>query len=110
MKKLTAEIETVLSFVANHGHDTLEGALESFSIGAGIAGFEGLMLQAKTESFKSFNVALDTLTQAYPHVKGRMMKALAACACVNGVEVVERELVQTIAAILECPSPDLFDT
>lgn len=110
VKKLTAEIETVLSFVANHGHDTLEGALESFSIGAGIAGFEGLMLQAKTESFKSFNVALDTLTQAYPHVKGRMMKALAACACVNGVEVVERELVQTIAAILECPSPDLFDT
>lgn len=109
VKKISSEIETVLSFVANHGHDSLEGAIESFDIAAGIAGFEDLKLQAKTESFKSFNVALDTLTQAFPHVKGRIMKALAACVRVNGVEVVERELVQTIAAILECPTPDLFD-
>lgn len=109
VKKLNNEIETILSFVANHGHDSLEGAMESFNIAAGIAGFEDLKLQAKTESFKTFNVALDTLTQAYPHVKGRIMKALAACVRVNGVEVAERELVQTIAAILECPTPDLFD-
>jgi hypothetical protein len=109
VKKLGAEIETVLSFVANHGHDSLEGALESFDIAAGIAGFEGLKLQAKTDSFKSFNVALDTLTEAFPHVKGRIMKSLAACVRANGVEVIERELVQTIAAILECPTPDLFD-
>ncbi|MBQ0730966.1 MAG: M48 family metallopeptidase [Oleispira antarctica] len=109
VKKLSSEIETVLSFVANHGHDSLEGALKSFAIAATTAGFEGLQLQAKTSSFKSFNVALDTLTQAFPHVKGRIMKALAACVRVNGVEVAERELVQTIAAILECPTPDLFD-
>ena len=108
VKKLSSEIETLLSFVANHGHDSLEGALESFSIGAGIAGFEDLTLQPKTDSLKAFNVALDTLTQAYPHVKGRLMKALAACVRVDGVKVVERELVQTIAAILECPIPDLF--
>ena len=109
VKKLSSEIETVLSFVANHGHDSLESTRESFKIATGIAGFEGLKLQAKTESFKSFNIALDTLTQAYPHVKGRIMKALAACVRANGVDVVERELVQTIAAILECPTPDLFD-
>lgn len=109
VKKISSEIETVLSFVANHGHDSLEGAIESFDIAADIAGFEGLKLQAKTESFKSFNVALDTLTQAFPHVKGRIIKALVACVRVNGVDVVERELVQTIAAILECPTPDLFD-
>jgi len=109
VKKLNIEIETVLSFVANHGHDSLEGALESFNIAAGIAGFEDLKLQPKTESFKTFNIALDTLTEAFPHVKGRIMKSLAACVRVNGVEVVERELVQTIAAILECPTPDLFD-
>jgi len=108
VKKLNAEIETLLSFVANHGHDSLEGALESFSIAAGIAGFEDLTLQPKTESLKAFNIALDTLTQAYPHVKGRIMKALAACVRADGVEVLERELVQTIAAILECPTPDLF--
>ena len=108
-KKLNSEIETVLSFVANHGHDSLEGALESFAIAASTAGFGDLQLQAKTTSFKSFNIALDTLTQAFPHVKGRVMKALAACVRVNGVEVAERELVQTIAAILECPTPDLFD-
>lgn len=109
VKKLNVEIETVLSFVANHGHDSLEGALASFGVAVEAAGFEGLKLQAKTASFKTFNIALDTLTEAYPHVKGRIMKSLAACVRADGVEVVERELVQTIAAILECPTPDLFD-
>lgn len=109
VKKLNAEIETVLSFVANQGHDSLEGALASFEIAMETAGFEGLELQAKTNSFKIFNIALDTLTEAYPHIKGRIMKSLAACVRADGVEVVERELVQTIAAILECPTPDLFD-
>jgi Zn-dependent protease with chaperone function len=109
VKKLHKEIETLLSFVANHGHNSLEGALESFSIATDIAGFEALTLQPKTESFKAFNVALDALTEAYPHVKGRLMKALAACIRADGVNVIERELVQTIAAILECPTPDLFD-
>jgi Zn-dependent protease with chaperone function len=109
VKKLSSEIETVLSFVANHGHDSLENALASFAIAARTAGFEGLQLQAKTSSFKHFNIALDTLTQAYPHVKGRVMKALAACVKVNGADDTERELVQTIAAILECPTPNLFN-
>lgn len=106
--KILTEIETVLSFVANHGHNSLESAMESFNVGADAAGFKGISLQLRTESFKNFNIALDTLTEAYPHIKGRIMKALAACVRVNGVEVVERELIQTIAAILECPTPDLF--
>jgi Zn-dependent protease with chaperone function/uncharacterized tellurite resistance protein B-like protein len=109
VKKISSEIETVLSFVANHGNDSLEDAMESFDLATSSAGFTGLQLQAKTSSFKTLNVALDTLTQAFPHVKGRVMKALAACVRAHGVEVVERELVQTIAAILECPTPDLFD-
>lgn len=106
--KVQAEIETVLSFVANHGHDSLETAIAGFNAGANAAGFDEISLQPRTESFKSFNVALDTLTQAYPHVKGRTMKALAACVQAHGVAVAEKELVQTIAAILECPTPDLF--
>ena len=108
-EKLNREIETVLSFVANHGHDSLEGALSSFKTAIEVAGFKNIALQPKTHSFKSFNIALDTLTEAYPHVKGRLMKALVTCIQANGVEIVERELVQTIAAILECPTPDLFE-
>lgn len=109
IKKLSNEIETVLSFVANHGNDSLECALESFDAGAQFAGFKEISLQPRTESFKAFNIALDTLTEAYPHVKGRIMKALAACIKTHGIQVAEQELVQTIAAILECPTPDLFD-
>ena len=109
VKKLNQEIETVLSLVANHGNDSLEGAIKSFNMGADNAGFEGLKLQPKTSSLKAFNVALDTLTEAYPHIKGRLMKSLAACVRADGVNIVERELVQTLAAILECPTPDLFD-
>lgn len=108
-KQLNQEIETVLSLVANHGHDSLEGAMDSFDIATEKAGFEGLTLQPKTHSLKTFNIALETLTQAYPHVKGRIMKALAACISADGINITERELVQTIGAILECPTPDLFD-
>jgi Zn-dependent protease with chaperone function/uncharacterized tellurite resistance protein B-like protein len=107
-KKVKAEIETVLSFVANHGHDTLEGAQSSFAIGAEMAGFSDLQLQAKTDSLKQFNLALEKLTQAYPHVRGRVVKALAGCVKADGVRIIEQELVQTIAAILESPTPDLF--
>ena len=109
VEKIKSDIEVILSFVANHGHESLEDALESFAIAADAAGFDHLTLQPKTESFKAFNIALDTLTEAYPHVKGRMMKALAACVQAKGVKVTERELVQTIGAILECPTPNLFD-
>lgn len=108
-KKLKPEIETVLSFVANHGHDTLEETQNSFAIGAELAGFNELKLQPRTDSLKQFNLALDKLTQAYPHVKGRVLKALAGCVKADGVRIIERELVQTIAAILESPTPDLFD-
>jgi Zn-dependent protease with chaperone function len=108
-KKILTDIETVLSFVANHGNETLEGAMESFAVAANTGGFDDIQLQARTSSFKTFNIALDTLTEAFPHVKGRVMKALAAGIQVNGVEAAERELVQTIGAILECPTPDLFD-
>lgn len=109
IKKIANDIETILSFVANHGHSSLEGALASFDLGATAAGFENLKLQPKSESLKAFNIALDTLTQAYPHVKGRMLKALAVCVRTEGVSVLEQELVQTIAALLESPTPDLFD-
>ncbi len=106
--KIQPQIETVLSFVANHGNNSLEGASESFNVATQAAGFEGLSLQPRTESFKQFNIALGVVTEAYPHVKGRVMKALAACVMVDGVEAAEKNLVQTIAAILECPTPDLF--
>lgn len=108
-KKIHSEIETVLSFVANHGHDSLESAITSFNVAADSAGFKGLSLQARTDSFKDFNYALDTLTEAYPHIKGRIMKALSTCIKANGIKTAEKELVQTIAIILECPTPSLFD-
>lgn len=99
----------VLSFVAQHGHDSLEEAQASFSAACDAVELHDLQLQAKTHSFKEFNEAIKQLTAAYPHVKGRVLKALATCVKHMGTQPIERDLVMTIAALLETPVPELFD-
>ena len=106
-EQLAAEIAIVLSFVAHHD---IEPA-RNFQHGLQAAGFEALpniALRPQDNSFKHFNIALKKMTQAYPHLKGRIIKALVHCVLGNGVNSQEQNLVITIAAILECPTPDLF--
>ncbi|MDK2776711.1 MAG: M48 family metallopeptidase [Pseudomonadota bacterium] len=106
--KLAAEITTLLSVLAHYGHDTEEAAARAFSEAVSAAGFAGLTLQPRSNSLKPLNLALAKLTEAYPHVKGRLVKAMLVCIRSDGQErAVERDLVTTMAAILEVPlAPD----
>lgn len=112
-QKLYPELSTVLSYLAHYGHDTQEAAEKAFAICVEAAGFDDkkMTLQpASLNSLKPLNLALAKLTEAYPHVKGRALKAMVACVKADGsLRPVELDLVRTIAAILECPVPGLFD-
>ncbi|MDO6749168.1 hypothetical protein, partial [Gilvimarinus sp. 1_MG-2023] len=55
---------------------------------------------------KPLNQSLTRLTELYPHIKGRLIKSMVACGRADGIlRPAERDLIHTIAAILETPVP-----
>ena len=112
-EKLYQEIATVLSYLAHYGHDNALQAQQAFHQACVAAGFDEQRMTLQPVDFntlKPLNLALATLTEAYPHVKGRAIKAMAACVKADGhLRPVELDIVRTIAAILESPVPGLFD-
>ena len=93
-----------LSVLAWYGADQQQQAAEAFAKGAQAAGFTTLTLQQRTSSLKPLNLALTRLSEAYPHLKGRLIKAMQACMDADGRQKgVELDLVRTIAAIMEVP-------
>lgn len=111
-EKLSSEIATVLSYLAHYGHDSQPAAEAAFNSAIDAAGFDStkVSLQPHNTSLKPLNLALAKLTEAYPHVKGRIIKALAACVQADDqLRSIELDIVRTIAAILESPVPGLFD-
>jgi len=112
-EQLSDDIAVVLSYLAHYGHDNQEAAEQSFNAGITAADFDGNGIQLQTldiGTLKPLNQALSKITEAYPHVKGRIIKAMAACVKADGqLRVVELDLVRTMAAILESPVPGLFD-
>lgn len=112
-QQLYPELATVLSYLAHYGHDSQQAAEDAFAQAIEAAGFDDKKMKlqpASSRSLKPLNLALAKLTEAYPHVKGRALKAMIACIKADGsLRAVELDLVRTIAAILECPVPGLFD-
>ena len=112
-EKLYPELATALSYLAHYGHDSQSAAEQAFAAAITAAGFdpEKLKLQpVDVKTLKPLNLALAKLTEAYPHVKGRAIKAMAACVKADGeLRDIELDLVRTIAAILESPVPGLFE-
>ena len=103
-ENLAPELATVLSVLAHYGHDTAATAATAFERAVKAAAFSGLTLQPDTHSLKPLNLALAKLTEAYPHIKGRLVKAMLACINSDGQQrAVEKDLVRTMAAILEVP-------
>ncbi len=101
---ISEAISTVLSMLAWYGADQQQQAAEAFTKGAKAAGFNTLTLQPRTASLKPLNLALTRLSEAYPHLKGRLIKAMQACMDADGRQKgVELDLVRTIAAIMEVP-------
>ena len=104
VKDIRDQVATVLSVLAHFGHDTDAAATQAFAKACTAAGFTGLQLQPRSNSLKPLNLALSKLSEAYPHLKGRLIKAMQAAIHSDGaLRPVELDLVRTIAAIMEVP-------
>jgi len=105
LAKVRGPLREVLSVLAHQGTGDSERA---FALGAAELGLEGLsLLPLEDCSVSAFSRAVNSLADAYPLLKPRILKAMALAAADDG-EVCprERELVIAVAAVMDCPLPE----
>lgn len=111
--KSVSEVEKpyalVLSLLAHHGHASESDAQRAFNRGANTAGLYRLqMLPADQCALDDFIKAANLLARCYPLLKPRLLKGLVDCARLDElIAPVEREIIAAMAAIMDCPQPDL---
>lgn len=102
-KRILNAAGLLLSAVARYGHDDEEAMRSALQAGATAGGFGALTLRTLSGP-DALEPALQTMQRAYPHLKGRLLKALLVTAQHDGqLRPAEQDLVRTMAAVLEMP-------
>ncbi|MFU8764303.1 MAG: hypothetical protein ACNA7T_07270 [Haliea sp.] len=105
LDKVRYSLRVVLSMLAYHG----SGASEvTFRLAADELGYPALQLLAAEDcSLQAFARAVHQLASCYPLLKPPILKAMSRAASADGkLSPVERELLASIAAVMDCPLPD----
>lgn len=104
LAKLREPLRQVLSLLAHQGDGD---SLRAFELGCESLDLSGMsMLSAEDCEIANFSRAVHTLADAYPLLKPKILKAMAVAAADDGeINVVERELVVAVAAVMDCPPP-----
>ncbi|HEY6131029.1 MAG TPA: M48 family metallopeptidase [Halioglobus sp.] len=108
LQQVTAPVQVVLSLLAHEG----SGAAEvTFRLGANDLGFPDMTLLPRAQChIAAFSRAVYTLADCYPLLKPRLLKAMALAAGGDGIlNPVEREIIASMAAVMDCPSPLSMD-
>jgi hypothetical protein len=110
-QKLAHPVATVLTLLAWEGQPQPDQAARAFDTGMRgyIGGDHTHRLPPREKcSLAEFDAALQTLNQAVPAIKRRIVVACAACILANQhVTVREAELLRAICDTLDCPLPPL---
>jgi hypothetical protein len=104
LQKVVHHIRIVLSVLAYEGSGEAEPV---FRLAADELDFSELKLlpedQCKVEAFSD---AVNELADCYPLLKPRLLKAMAYAAGSDGrIGGVEQEIIASMAAVMDCPSP-----
>ena len=107
--QLSNEYRIVLSLLAHYGHTDSDDKERAFNRGAGAAGLYNLELLPLEEcGLPEFMQAVNQMAAAYPLIKPRMLNGLKKCIEQDDqITVVEREMITSIAAVMNCPLPIL---
>ena len=107
--QLDEEFQLVLSALAHYGHTDQETADRAFNRGAGSVSLYNIHLLPESDmDIQQFIKAANKLSYAYPLLKRRILVGLAKCVEHDGkLAHVEKELITTIAAIMDTPLPQL---
>jgi Zn-dependent protease with chaperone function len=101
--------QQVLSLLAYAGHDEQADIERAFSRGANTAGLYTLsLLEQQDCEVDDFIKAVNQLANCYPLLKPRLLKGMTDCITHDGVVLPEeKELLKAIAAVMDCPMPQL---
>jgi len=107
LQKVAYHLRVVLSVLAHEGGGE---ASIVFRLGADELGFTTMaMLPREQCSVAAFSKAVNALANCYPLLKPRMLKAMALAAGSDGqLSPVEREIIASMAAVMDCPQPSLL--
>ena len=107
LQKVAYHLRVVLSVLAHEGSGE---AASVFRLGADELGFTSMaILPPEQCSVAAFSKAVNELANCYPLLKPRVLKAMALAAGSDGqLSPVEREIIASMAAVMDCPQPSLL--
>ncbi len=109
-KQLSDAYQLVMSVLARFGSDDDEAIQRAFNRGAMSASLHTLQILPESEcDLEEFYKAVNQLGNAYPLLKPRLLAGLRNCITQDGkITFLEKEIVASIAAVMDCPIP-VFD-
>jgi len=104
VQQVAAPVQMVLSVLAHEGSGA---SLESFRLGADTLGLPNMTpLPREQCNVIAFSRAVHELADCYPLLKPRLLKAMSLAASSDGqLSPVEREIIASMAAVMDCPVP-----
>ena len=111
LDKVQYHLRVVLSVLAHEGGSRHPPG-EIFRVAADELGYEELQIMPREQaSVLAFSRAARHLADCYPLLKPRILKAMALAAdCDGDHSAQEQELIAAIAAVMDCPVPDFYQT
>jgi Zn-dependent protease with chaperone function len=104
--KVADDAAKLLSILASHSHDDLDGQLAAYQAGAKELDLAIPFAKQEHFDYQRMNAALANLRKLRPLVKPSIVKACAATVLAdNHISVMEGALLQGISATLDCPLP-----
>jgi len=109
LQKVSGSVRVVLSVLAHEGSGETE---QVFRLAADQLGFDTMSLMPPDQaSVASFSKAVHQLADCYPLLKPRLLKAMATAASSDGkLSPQEREIICSMAAVMDCPIPLSIET
>lgn len=107
LKAVRAQLCTVLSVLAYQDNTDPE---QAFQMGTEALELPGLTLLPKNQaSVSAFSQAVTELANCYPLLKPRILKAMSRAASADKtLSPEEKEIIASMAAVMDCPSPELL--
>ena len=102
LQKVAYHVRVALSVLAHEGSGETDSA---FRLGADELGFTSMAILPREQgSVAAFGKAVHELADCYPLLKPRLLKAMTLAASADGrLSPVEREIIASMAAVMDCP-------
>jgi Zn-dependent protease with chaperone function len=109
-QQLADELNLLLSMLANHGHQQDDQRDKAFYRAANQLGLYTIVrLPPERCELADFSQAVERIALAYPLLKPRLLKAMAAVAMHDDeVQALELAMIRAVAAAIDCPVPEFL--